>query len=79
MSNLSLQKSIRTCKVETGWANRIESDRFLNPNVMVCPLWNGMNLKGQAVCPDSFVTKSRGCNSAKDRVVVENDLRPDYF
>lgn len=45
----------------------------------LCPTWNGLNLKGQQVCPDSFYTKSPGCNSALDRVVVENNLRPEYF
>lgn len=78
MSNLSLNASIRTCKVETGQANRIESDRFLNPNNMVCIPWNGINSKGQSVCPDSKWTKTAGCNSASDRVTVENHLRPDY-
>jgi len=78
MSSLSLDASIRTCKVETGEADRIQSDRFLNPNNMVCIPWNGMNSKGQSVCPDSFYTKRAGCNSASDRVVVENHLRPDY-
>ena len=78
MSNLSLDASIRTCKVETGEANRIESDRFLNPNNMVCIPWNGYNLKGQNVCADSFYTKTPGCNSALDRVSVESHLRPDY-
>jgi hypothetical protein len=79
MSNLSLEKAIRTCKVETGWADRIQSDRFLNPNQMVCIPWNGMNSKGQSVCPDSWYTKTPGCNSAEDRVVVENLLRPQYI
>jgi hypothetical protein len=79
MSNLSLEKSIRTCKVETGWADRIQSDRFLNPSQMVCIPWNGMNNKGQSVCPDSWYTKTPGCNSAEDRVVVENDQRPQYI
>lgn len=78
MSNLSLAKSIRSCKVESGEANRIRSDRFLNPHNMMCPVWNGVNLKGQEVCPDSFYTKSAGCNSATDRVDVENFLRPEY-
>lgn len=78
MSSLSLNKSIRTCKVETGQATRIESDRFLNPNNMVCIPWNGFNSKGQAVCADSFYTKTPGCRSALDRVHVENDLRPEY-
>ena len=79
MSNVSLAKSIQTCRIDTGEAPRLLSDRFLNPNKMLCPIWSGVNLKGQQVCPDSFVTKSRGCNSANDRVVVENDLRPDYI
>ena len=79
MSAISLSKSVRTCTIETGEAPRLASDRFLNYHNMLCPIWDGVNLKGQEVCPDSFVTKSRGCNSATDRVVVENDLRPDYI
>ena len=78
MSSLSLDASIRTCKVDTGEASRIESDRFLNPNNMVCPMWTGYNNKGQKVCADSQYTKSAGCNSSEDRVIVENGLRPDY-
>lgn len=78
MSSLSLEASIRTCKVDSGWANKMESDRFLNPNLMVCPVWNGMDSTGRPVCADSFVTKRAGCNSAADRVVVENGLRPQY-
>ena len=76
--SLSLEKSVRTCSVNTGEANRIQSDRFFNPNVMVCPVWNGINNKGQEVAPDSQVTKTAGCNSAEDRVLVENALRPQY-
>ena len=72
MSALSLEASIRTCKVDTGWANKMESDRFLNPNLMVCPVWNGFDTAGRMVAPDSFWTKNAGCNSAEDRVVVEN-------
>lgn len=76
--SISLDASIRTCKVETGEAARIQSDRFQNPNLMVCPPWTGYNLKGQSVCADSFYTKKAGCNSALDRVDVENFLRPQY-
>ena len=39
--------ALRTCKVNTGWANRLESDRFQNPNLMVCPTWNGMDNAGR--------------------------------
>ena len=78
--SVSLDSAIRTCKVNTGWASREESDRFLNPASMLCPLWNGQDSAGRRVCPDSFVTKSRGCNSATDRVVVENNVsRPQYM
>jgi len=79
MSSLSLTASIQTCVIDTGIATKIQSDRFLNPTNMVCPIWDGTNLKGQQVCPDSFYTKRAGCNSALDRVVVENNHRPKYF
>lgn len=79
MSNISLEASIRTCKIDTAWAERVQSDRFFNPNHMVCPVWNGMDSVGRRVCPDSFNTKSAGCNSAEDRLLVENDQRPQYF
>ena len=78
MANLSLQASVRTCKMDTGYAANIESDRFLNPNQVVCPVWNGRDLAGRQVCADSFFTKRAGCNSASDRVDVENFLRPSY-
>lgn len=78
MSDTSLTKSIRTYSVDVGQANRIQSNRFLNPSAMVCVPWNGLNLKGQAVCADSQYTKTPGCNSALDRISVENMARPKY-
>lgn len=79
MAYISLDKSIRTCKVDTGWANKIQSDRFENPDLMMCPVWNGRDTTGRQVCVDSFYTKSSGCSSAEDRIMVENSLRPSYF
>jgi len=81
MSNspISLNGSLRTCKVDQGWASRIQSDRFENPDLLVCPVWTGFDLTNRAVCMDSFYTKSPGCNSALDRVAVENYLRPQYM
>lgn len=76
---ISLEGSIRTCRFDSGWDTKLQSDRFLNPNLMVCPPWNGMDTTGRPVCVDSFVTKTAGCNSAADRVVVENALRPQYI
>ena len=79
MSSLSLMKSIATCRVDTAQTNRIQSDRFLNPNSMVCVNWNGMDSVGRTICRDSWNTKAAGCNSATDRVSIENDLRPNYI
>lgn len=78
MGDLSLTKSIRTCSVDPGWASRSQSARFQNPELMVCPVWNGMNNLGQVVQPDTFMTKSAGCSNPMDRIEVENSLRPQY-
>ena len=77
--SISLESALRTCKVQTSNANKIESDRFLNPQNMVCPIWSGVDTSGREVCPDSYYTKRAGCNSAEDRVVVENNQRPQYM
>ena len=77
--SISLEKSVRTCAVNTGEANRIQSDRFFNPSNMVCIPWNGLDNEGREVSPDSFYTKTPGCDSAEDRVLVENSQRPKYF
>ncbi len=77
--SMSLQASVRTCDVNVGEANRIQSDRFFNPSNMVCIPWDGMNNKGQQVSPDSYYTKTPGCDSAEDRVMVENSQRPKYM
>lgn len=79
MSQLSLNGTLRTCKVDQGWASRIQSDRFENPDLMVCPVWTGFDNTNRAVCMDSYYTKSPGCNSPLDRVDVENALRPKYM
>jgi hypothetical protein len=76
---ISLEKSVRTCQVNVGERERIQSDRFFNPQNMVCIPWNGLNNKGQEVSPDSFWTKTPGCDSAEDRVMVENEQRPKYI
>lgn len=78
MAGISLEGSIRTCKVDPAYASKMQSDRFLNPSNMVCPIWNGFDSTGRRVCPYSFNTKSAGCNSAMDRVWVENYQRPRY-
>lgn len=76
---LNLESALRTCKVDTGYQQRIQSDRFFNPKNLVCPVWNGLDTAGRVACADSFYTKREGCNSAEDRVGVENIQRPQYM
>jgi len=76
---VNLESALRTCKVDTGYQQRIQSDRFLNPKNLVCPVWNGLDTAGRVACSDSFYTKREGCNSAEDRVGVENIQRPQYM
>ena len=72
--------AIKTCTLDTANANRIRSDRFLNPSNMVCPSWNGYDNLGRRICKNSFSTVNPGCNSALERVNVENDItRPQYL
>lgn len=77
--SISLSGSLRTCKVDTAWANKIQSNRFQNPSEMVCPLWNGLDTAGRQADPNSFYTKNAGCNNPSDRIDIENDNRPHYM
>jgi len=70
--------SINSNKVNTGDKERIYSDCIQNPYAMSCKLWTGTDLAGREVCENSFNTKDAGCNSAEDRIFVENGLRPQY-
>lgn len=76
---MTLLGAVRSCQVNTGYANRIQSDRFLNPQLMTCPTWQGVDNAGRPVSEYSFVTKSAGCNLPNDRITIENGLRPSYF
>ena len=77
--SVPLTGSVQTCSVNTGYADKLWSDRYENPNNTLCPVWNGLDSFGRIVAYDSFYTKSPGCQSAEDRVVVENQLRPQYI
>lgn len=76
---ISLLGSTTSAKVNSGYANKLQSDRYENYNSLLCPLWRGLDSYGRSVCADSYPTKTAGCSSALDRVVVENVLRPQYI
>jgi len=76
---ISLQGSLKTCKPNQGWAQRLQSDRFEDPENMVCIPWGGKDNVGRSAYEDSWRTKTAGCNTPLDRVSVENRLRPQYM
>jgi hypothetical protein len=65
--------------VNTGWASRYRSDRIFNPNVMVCPARNQFDILGRPADHYSLDTTTEGCNSALERVSVEDSQRSMYF
>ncbi len=66
-------------RVQTGWASRFNSDRFLNSNQLVCPPPMYVDLQGRPADHYSIRTTSAGCNSSLERVDVENAQRPSSF
>jgi hypothetical protein len=79
MSSISLLGSIQTCKVDAGWANKIQSARFEDPSLMICPPPTGYDIQGRKVCKYSFNDNIPGCKPPSERVDIENDLRPKYM
>lgn len=79
--SISLESAIRTLKVDSGSAPRLESERYIgNGEHKTCFHWSGIDMVGRRVSPDSFYTKSAGCHDATDRILVENQIsRPRYF
>jgi hypothetical protein len=77
----SLESAIKTFKVNVGAAPRLESERYIGSGEFkTCFNWAGHDLVGRQVSPDSFYTKSPGCHSATDRILVENQIsRPRYY
>ena len=78
MSEQSLTNNILSYKVDVGNAAKMRTHRIQNPDAQMCPLWTGYDLTGRESCEYGFYTKVEGCNSAEDRISVENTLRPQY-
>lgn len=76
---ISLQGSLKTCKADTAWSERLQSNRFEDPENMICIPWGGRDGVGRPIGVDSWRTKTAGCNTPMDRVKVENTLRPQYM
>jgi hypothetical protein len=75
---IGMRASIVGNQVDQAWQQQAVGARTFNPDLMMCPLWTGVDLAGRPVCKDSFYTKRAGCNSALDRIKIEDSLRPRY-
>ena len=78
MSLTFLRNNIIGNQVDQSWQNQAVGARTFDADLMMCPMWTGTDLAGRPVCKDSFYTKRAGCNSALDRIKVEDALRPRY-
>eukprot|EP00122_Pirum_gemmata_P008224 Pgem_evm1s7578 len=74
----SLQTTIRTCKIDTNNAVRLQSDRFLNSCNAACPAWDGKDQYQRMVCEDSMALRTLGCNAVSEVTDLETSLRPHY-
>jgi hypothetical protein len=75
-----IDKNLRTYgRVNTDWASRYFSDRFLNSNEMVCPIRKTYDLNGRPSDHYSIITTTAGCNSAGERILIEDAQRPKTF
>ena len=76
---LSLEKSIRTGVVPNDAGLKLQSLRWMEMSNRLCPARNPMDIAGRGpLCIDSLYSKREGCQSALDRVNVENSQRPHY-
>lgn len=76
--SLSIDSAIRTVKVGGNLGNVLMSERYINPEAMICPVWSGKDVMGRSVLASTFKTKSAGCNSASDIIRIENNIRPTH-
>jgi|LakMenE01Jun11ns_1017448.scaffolds.fasta_scaffold9951850_1 hypothetical protein len=78
---ISLEAALKTWRVDPGLADVAYSDRYIGSGEnKLCPVWDGRDMVGREVSPDTFYTKTGGCNGADDRILVENQIeRPRYY
>ena len=77
MSNILSFKSV-TAGVTRDIGRNLWSETKYNPDLMMCPVFNHQDGAGRSVGEYSYYTKNAGCNSALDRIGVENSQRPKY-
>jgi hypothetical protein len=64
-------------RVQTGNASRYQSERTFNDPV--CPVVLQQDILGRTADYNSLITTTYGCNSASERIDVEDALRPGLY
>lgn len=81
MSAISIGSALRTPKVSSQYAPNADSERFLDPRLNVCPIWNGQDNLGRQVGAYTFnmLSGAAGCWDPMPRILIENAVeRPNY-
>ena len=79
MSYVSLSSALRSSRVGAGIAPGGQSARFLKTCDLSCPLRENRDVYGREVCINTLNTKTQGCDTAEDRILAENALRPNLY
>jgi hypothetical protein len=79
---ISLQGSLKNCKVDTAWTERLQSSRFEDPDNMVCIPWNGRDAVGRTIGLDDVdgliidddVNESERLVEPNEKLMTEPDI-----
>lgn len=78
MSLTFINNSVFGTRVNVGYADKFFSTERQDHNYMQCVQRDAYDMTGRQSCADSLNTKREGCNTATDRITVENAQRPYY-
>lgn len=73
-----IESAMRNFKVDTAQTNRVAGDRYINPNNMLCGVFNNRDAYGRDVSSNSYPHETAGCTLPSYRINIENELRPRF-
>jgi len=79
MSYISLSSAIKSSRVDPSRAVNVQSARFQSTCALSCPVKEKRDIYGRDVCIGTVNSKTQGCDTAVDRITIENQLRPNVY